>query len=1038
VATEVPTLTFASIVSQTYGAAAFPVTANSASSGAVTYSVVSGQATISGNSVTLTGTSTVVLGASQAAAGNYTAATTTISFTVAAEVPALAFASIPNKTHGNAPFPVTASSASSGAVTYSVASGPATISVNTVTLTGIGTVVLNASQVASGNYAAATATTSFAVAAEVPTITFASIPSKTYGAGAFPVSATSTSSAAIVYSVVSGPATVSGSVVTITGAGTVVLQASQAASGNYAAGTQTTNFTVAPATPNLAFVPIASPQIYGPSPITVSTTSPSNGAVTYSVVSGPATITGNQLTLTNAGTVELSATQASTTNYTNATATTSFTVGLNVQITAVTPANQSMAPGTQTFIATATDGPTDGITWTASGGTITAGGVWTSPNTAGTYTITATSADESSVSNSTTVTVSKPVITTQPVSQSLCGSATLSLSVAADYATSYQWNFNGIQITSATAASYSTSSATSGNYTVVVTNLAGTVTSSPATVEVGSAITTEPSSLTIIEGQTAGFNVAATGKSPFTYQWYTVPFGGSATILSGATSSQYITPVETSTTSSPVGYYVHVTDACGTVLPSNTADLSVNSGNSPPTITVQPVGQTVSAAATATFSATAVGSGTLTYQWYVIPGAGVNDEITGAAPTTGTSISGATHASYTVPSTSTTTSNDQDVYYVQVSNSYGSAVSQHATLAVGNGVQLQITGQPVNVYANPGAPASFTVTASSTLSLSYQWYEVPAGASAASQTISQSDGSGTTTTTTTTLPASAVVIDGATSPTYTIPAVSSGMNGMVYYVVVTNNQTPSVTSNAASLFVGPPADIPSCSSNWNILGTTTAFASGTCSYQMTAGETYQYGEIVWPTLVSTGNIQLSFTIATSNTSSTPADGFAMVLGDPSLGATLTSAGEVGEGLGARGISGFVLAFDDFYNAACTSSCDPAPFPADPSSSSNPDYLGVGRGETSLWESPYFNVNKSLPVQPGDTSALAESGKTISNSYVVSIVNGYMSVTMNGTQAFSGNVSVPPVAYLYVTASTGGSYEQTVISNISATVSAPSN
>jgi hypothetical protein len=38
-------------------------------------------------------------------------------------------------------------------------SGPATISGSTVTLTGSGTVVLSASQVANGNYAAATAAT---------------------------------------------------------------------------------------------------------------------------------------------------------------------------------------------------------------------------------------------------------------------------------------------------------------------------------------------------------------------------------------------------------------------------------------------------------------------------------------------------------------------------------------------------------------------------------------------------------------------------------------------------------------------------------------------------------------------------------------------------------------------------------------------------------------------------------------------------------------------------------------------------------------
>ena len=80
---------------------------------------------------------------------------------------------------------MSATDASSGAVTYSVTSGPATISGNMVTLTGVGTVVLSASQVANGNYTAATASTSFTVTAETPTLAFAAIPAETYGNAPF-------------------------------------------------------------------------------------------------------------------------------------------------------------------------------------------------------------------------------------------------------------------------------------------------------------------------------------------------------------------------------------------------------------------------------------------------------------------------------------------------------------------------------------------------------------------------------------------------------------------------------------------------------------------------------------------------------------------------------------------------------------------------------------------------------------------------------------------------------------------------------------
>jgi DNA-binding beta-propeller fold protein YncE len=165
----VPTLSFAPIAAQTNGNPPFAVSATSASSGAVTYTVVSGPATIAGNMVTATGAGTVTLSASQAASGNYAAATATISFTVAAApgapVPTLSFAPIAAQTFGNPPFAVSASSPSSGAVTYAIVSGPATIAGNIVTLTGAGTVTLTASQAASGQYAAATGTVSFIVAA---------------------------------------------------------------------------------------------------------------------------------------------------------------------------------------------------------------------------------------------------------------------------------------------------------------------------------------------------------------------------------------------------------------------------------------------------------------------------------------------------------------------------------------------------------------------------------------------------------------------------------------------------------------------------------------------------------------------------------------------------------------------------------------------------------------------------------------------------------------------------------------------------------
>jgi hypothetical protein len=118
------------------------------------------------------------------------------------------------------------------------------------------------------------------VTAAAPTITF-SIPNHTYGDAPFAVMATSNSTAAVTYTVVSGPATISGSIVTLTGAGTVTLQASQAASADYLAGTQQATFVVAQKSQSISFAAPATPINYGAAPITLTATATSGLPVTF-------------------------------------------------------------------------------------------------------------------------------------------------------------------------------------------------------------------------------------------------------------------------------------------------------------------------------------------------------------------------------------------------------------------------------------------------------------------------------------------------------------------------------------------------------------------------------------------------------------------------------------------------------------------------------------------------------------------------------------------------------------------------------------
>ncbi len=534
-----------------------------------------------------------------------------------------------------------------------------------------------------------------------PTLSFASLPTITYGAGPVPLFASSLSTAPVSYALISGPATLSGSMLAPTGAGTVIVTARQTAIADYAAATATMSFTVGQATPTLSFAPIPA-VLYGAAPFNVSATSASNGSVIYSILSGPASVIGNQISLSGAGPVVISARQAATSNYTAASTQTSFTIGSDVTLAAITPTNLTLAPGQQTFSTTATGGVLNTVSWSASGGSFS-GTAWTSPNVAGTYTVTATSVDQPTRSVSTTVIVSTPVITVEPSAASVCSAATLSLSVVAQYATSYQWLLNSANIPGANAAAYivpnATSSANAGSYAVNVTNAAGSVTSNIVTASVGSEITAQPENASVTALQTALFSVYAQGQSPFGYQWFSVaPGSATATTVAGATAATYAPP--SLATSDNTRYFATVTDSCGSVLTSNQATLTVQSS---PVIVVQPSLPATAVNSTPTLSVRAAGDPALSYQWYWVP-SGLQQA---------TPIAGAVSASYTLPSKATTVGNNGDSYYVVVSNTLGQTTSSQVPVAVSSAASTDqwVVGwgaSPENALAgseNPGGNA---------------------------------------------------------------------------------------------------------------------------------------------------------------------------------------------------------------------------------------------------------------------------------------------------------------------------------------------
>jgi hypothetical protein len=216
------TVTFAGL-SQTYNGSARSVTATTSPSGlpvAITYN--------SGSSApTNAGTYAVSATVSDA---NYSGSATG-TLVVAQATQSVSFAAI-SVTGSTATLSATASSGLP--VTFSVVSGNATVTGSTLTLTGSGSVVVRATQAGNANFIAATADQTVSVAKKAQTISFDAISNYRTTDAPFSLSATASSGLPVTFTIVSGPATISGNQVTLSGSsGAVVIRASQAGNASY-------------------------------------------------------------------------------------------------------------------------------------------------------------------------------------------------------------------------------------------------------------------------------------------------------------------------------------------------------------------------------------------------------------------------------------------------------------------------------------------------------------------------------------------------------------------------------------------------------------------------------------------------------------------------------------------------------------------------------------------------------------------------------------------------------------------------------------
>jgi uncharacterized delta-60 repeat protein len=202
-------------------------------------------------------------------------------------------------------------------------------------------------------------------------------------------------------------------------------------------------------------------------------------------------------------------------------------------------------------------------------------------NDAGIYSVVVSNAFGTVISSNAVLTVLvPPSISTQPASQAAMVGDAPTFTVVADGTPpfNYQWKFNGPSLSGATNASLSLTNvqtSQAGIYAVVVTNLAGSVTSSNAVLTVNNpgppVIVSPPTNQAAVVGETVMFIVVVDGTLPLSYQWR---FNGT-NIPEATNTSLALTNFQLSQAGN---YTVLVTNALGSVLSSNAVLTMANPG----------------------------------------------------------------------------------------------------------------------------------------------------------------------------------------------------------------------------------------------------------------------------------------------------------------------------------------------------------------------------------------------------------------------------------------------------------------------------
>lgn len=305
---EIPVQTYSSGLTYT-----LPKTTNKGLT--ITYqSMNTSVATVSGNVLTIKAPGTAIISATQVGNADYLEATqVSRTLTVNKRSQVITFGELPEKTYEDLPFTLPQKTNEGLSISYrSTNTSVATISGNTVTIVKPGTTDIIASQAGDAtHYAAAEVSRTLVVKKAAQEITFAALASKTYGDAPFALNQVSNKNLTISYtSSDASVASISGNMVTIRKPGTVTITASQPGNVYYLAATSVSQtLTIKKANQSINLSALES-RPYGSADFALPAQTDKGQTITYvSSNTEVATINGNIVHITGAGTTEITATR---------------------------------------------------------------------------------------------------------------------------------------------------------------------------------------------------------------------------------------------------------------------------------------------------------------------------------------------------------------------------------------------------------------------------------------------------------------------------------------------------------------------------------------------------------------------------------------------------------------------------------------------------------------------------------------------------------------------------------------------------------